>query len=74
VRYSVNLTVFRPRTNGTWHPRRGTLTFSGGDELLNIAFAVRNRTVAQVRRVARVTLSDAQAATIVDGSAGVLAN
>jgi hypothetical protein len=71
VRYSVNLPVFKPPTGGTWRTTRtGTLRFTGGGpQLLNLKLAVRNRSVSQVRKSLRVTLSDAQGATITDGTA-----
>jgi hypothetical protein len=69
VRYRVNLTTFKPSTGGTWRSHSGTVRFSGGESLLTLKFAVRNRTVAQVRRSVRVTLSGAQGATISDATA-----
>jgi hypothetical protein len=69
VRYRVNLTTFKPSTGGTWSSRSGTARFSAGESLLTLKFAVRDRTVAQVRRSVRVTLSGAQGATITDATA-----
>ena len=40
-----------------------------GAQILNLKFAVRNRSVAQVRSSLRVTLSDPQGLNIVDGTA-----
>ena len=71
VDYRINLPVFRPSTGGTWQRHRtGTLLFTGGGaQLLNIKFAIRNRSVSQVRQSLRVTLSDAQGATLTDATA-----
>ena len=76
VSYRVNLRVFRPPTGGTWRTSpTGTLRFTGGGaQLLNLKFAARNRSVAQVRQSLRVTLTNAQGATIIDATAGAAAS
>jgi hypothetical protein len=74
VAYRANLTTFKPGTGGSWRSRSGTLRFTSGQSLANVKFAVRNRTVAQVRQTLRVTLSNAQGATIIDAPARAAAS
>jgi hypothetical protein len=74
VSYRTNLTTFTPSTGGSWSRRSGTLRFTSGQSLLNLKFAVRNQTVAQVRQNLRVTLSNARGATITDATARAAAS
>ena len=70
VSYKTNLTTFKPNTGGTWSKGSGTLHFGGpGQSVLNLKFAVRNLTAAQVRKRLKVTLSNASGATITDATA-----
>jgi hypothetical protein len=71
VRYSENLALFNPHTNGTWHAKSGTLAFNGGgNQLLNIAFAFKGKKkTSQVASTLKVTLSNPIGATIVDATA-----
>ena len=69
VKYTVNLPVYTPRSGGTWSKQTGTVQVGAGPQILNLKFAVRNRSVSQVRRTLRVTLSDPQGLNIVDGTA-----
>ena len=74
VSYRTNLTTFTPSAGGSWSRRSGTLRFTSGESLLNLKFAVRNQTVAQVRQKLRVTLSNARGATITDATARAAAS
>jgi hypothetical protein len=49
--------------------KTGTVRVGAGAQILNLKFAVRNRSVAQLRSSLRVTLSDPQGLNIVDGTA-----
>ena len=69
VNYSVNLPTFKPNIGGTWHSRTGTLRYSGGGSLQTLKFAVRGKSVSQVRSQLRVTLKNARGATIRDATA-----
>jgi hypothetical protein len=69
VRYSVNQPVYTPASGGSWSRKTGTVRVGAGAQILNLKFAVRNRSVAQVRSSLRVTLSDPQGLNIVDGTA-----
>ena len=69
VQYRSNLSTFNPGTLGPWRRSSGTLGFDGSqgsNEILSIKFAFKGRTVAQVRKALKVTLSQATGgATIV---------
>ena len=70
--YRSNLATWKPKTIGPWRSRTGKLAFNGGgDQILSLKFAVRNKhlTVRQVKQRVRVTLSNAKGATIADGVA-----
>jgi len=72
VDYRSNLATYKPPTGGTWSNQTGTLRFTGGGRQIGgLKFAVRNRslTPAQVRAKLRVTLSNAQGATITNAVA-----
>jgi hypothetical protein len=75
VTYTVNLPVFKPRNdNGSFRSRTGAIGLSEGTQLWNAEFAVRGRSVAQVRRTLRVTLSNPVGVTISDATAVAAAN
>ena len=69
VKYTVNLPVYTPRSGGTWSKKTGTVSVGAGQQVLNLKFAVRNRSVSQVRSALRVTLSDPRGLNVVDGTA-----
>ncbi len=64
VNYKVNLPTYTPKDGGTWDKGSGTVRFGGGTEILNIKFAVKGKTVAQVKQSLRVTISSAKNALI----------
>lgn len=58
VTYKASLPTFDPGTLGPWRKQTGTLGFATG-EISSIKFAFKgNRSVAQVRKVLKVTLSN----------------
>ena len=67
VNYKVNLPTFTPKDGGTWSKGSGTVKFGGGTEILNIKFAVKGKTVAQVKQSLKVTISNAKNALITAG-------
>lgn len=70
VRYRVNLATYKPVAAASYGAQSGTLKFTGGGEQLqNVKFAFKKRTVAQVVSKLKVTLSNPSGATIVDGTA-----
>ena len=70
VRYHVNLATYKPVGGASYRSGSGTLTFSGGgDQLLNVKFAFRGRSVEQVVQKLKVTLSNPIGATLVDATA-----
>ena len=54
LQYHANLKTFKPRTNGTWSAQSGRLTLSG---IQNIKMAFPGKSVAQVQKSLKVTLS-----------------
>jgi hypothetical protein len=75
--YRTNLATFKPKTIGPWSSRSGKVAFKGGgDQILSLKFAVRNKhlTVRQVKQRVRVTLSNAKGGTITDGVAKAATN
>lgn len=75
--YRSNLATWKPKTIGPWNSRSGKVHFSGGgQQLLSLKFAVRNKhlTVRQVEQRVRVTLSNAKGGTIADGVARASTN
>ena len=60
VNYKVNLPTYTPKDGGTWDKGSGTVRFGGGTEILNIKFAVKGKTVAQVKQSLKVTISSAK--------------
>jgi hypothetical protein len=70
VTYSANLPTFKPANdNGSFRARTGRYGMSEGTQLWVVEFAFRGRSVAQVRRRLRVTLSNPVGVTITDGTA-----
>ncbi|HVP02071.1 MAG TPA: hypothetical protein VMT10_05830 [Solirubrobacteraceae bacterium] len=69
VNYKVNLPTFTPKDGGTWDKGSGTVKFGGGTQILNIKFAVKGKTVAQVKKSLKVTISNAKNALITAGGA-----
>lgn len=70
VNYKVNLPTFTPKDGGTWSKGSGTVKFGGGTEIQNIKFAVKGKSVAQVKQSLKVTISNAKNALItVNGAA-----
>jgi hypothetical protein len=70
VRYRVNLSTYKPVSGASYRARSGTLAFTGGGEqTLNVKFAFKRLTVAQVVRRLKVTLSSPTGATILDATA-----
>lgn len=67
VRFRSNLTPFNPGTLGPWRKQSGTVSLG---DLTTIKFAYRHKTLSQVRKSLKVTISGATgAATITDGTA-----
>jgi len=56
VQYKVNLKTFTPPTNGTWSKQTGTRTFAGS-EIWGMKFAFKGKSVAQVQKSLKVTIS-----------------
>jgi hypothetical protein len=74
VNYKVNLPTYTPKDGGTWDKGSGVVKFGGGTEILNIKFAVKGKSVAQVRKSLKVTISGAKNALItVNGQARTMA-
>lgn len=69
VQWKVNLPTYTPPSGGTWRKGSGTYKFGAGQEVLNIKFAVKSKTVAQVKKSLKVTLSNPKNVTITDGTA-----
>lgn len=67
VNYKVNLPTYIPKDGGTWSKGSGTVKFGGGTEILNIKFAVKDRSVAQVKKSLKVTISGPKNALITVG-------
>lgn len=68
-RYRSNLSTYKPVTGLGFRNQSGKLSFGSGQELLNLAFAFRNRTPAQVADRLKVTLSSPVGATLTDSVA-----
>ena len=66
VSFRSNLKPFNPRTNGTWSKQTGTLELGS---ITAIKFAYKNKTISQVRKSLKVTLSKPVDGTITDGTA-----
>ena len=69
VQWKVNLPTYTPKSpGGTWSKGSGTVKLAG-QTLLNVKFAFKNKTVAQVTKSLKVTLSNPKNVTITDGTA-----
>lgn len=69
VQWKVNLPTFTPKSpGGTWSKGSGT-TKLAGQTILNVKFAFKNKTVAQVTKSLKVTLSNPKNVTITRGTA-----
>jgi len=65
-RLAGRLVPFNPRTNGTWSKQTGTLELGS---ITAIKFAYKHKTLSQVRKSLKVTLSKPVDGTITDGTA-----
>ncbi|MBJ7329415.1 MAG: hypothetical protein JHC95_05930 [Solirubrobacteraceae bacterium] len=75
VQWKANMKTSQPKgeTGITFQNQTGTYKFGAGSEVWNVGFAFQGKTVAQVEKSLRVTLSNAKNATIVDGTATAVA-
>jgi hypothetical protein len=69
VNYKVNLKTFNPGTPGPWRKTSGSVALPGGDTILSLKFGFRGKSVAQVRKALKITISNAtNGATITSGT------
>jgi hypothetical protein len=68
--YKTNMKTFNPGTPGPWRRSSGTVGFGGGDSILALKFGFKGKTVAQVRKSLKVTITDPDGSvTITSGTA-----
>lgn len=68
--YKSNLKAFNPGTLGPWRQTSGTVGVAGGDTILALKFGFKGKTVSQVRKSLKITISNAtNGAMITSGTA-----
>ena len=68
--YKSNLKAFNPGTLGPWQHTSGTVGVAGGDTILALKFGFKGKTVSQVRKSLKITISNAtNGAMITSGTA-----
>lgn len=68
--YKSNQKAFNPGTLGPWQHTSGTVGVAGGDTILALKFGFKGKTVSQVRKSLKITISNAtNGAMITNGTA-----
>jgi hypothetical protein len=77
VSYAVNLRTFEPATGGEFSGRKGTLGVPGNgkvDKVYSMRFAIPDKSVAQVRKSLKVTISNPTGGAIITAATATAAS
>jgi hypothetical protein len=69
--YKSNLKAFNPGTLGPWRHTSGTVGVAGGDTILALKFGFKGKTVSQVRKSLKITISNATNGAMITSATAV---